>query len=201
MDTNYFINLIASAPMQNSSRYFEAGTYHVEIDAAKMFMNRKRQPRVAVDCTVIDSNNPNLSKMTSVSWVVSLDSDSGPSTVRTFIRDLMGCQDHEVTADVLGKVFIDSDNPANRDARSLVTSLQAIVNVYEKQTKSGGVFTRCDWKRFDPKESTAIDFSSIPLPSSSNANHTSAHQAVDTTDAWAGTSPNVSSQSGWGSTD
>ena len=41
MDSNYFANLIASAPMQTSSRYFTV--YLVEIDNCKIFSNRQRR--------------------------------------------------------------------------------------------------------------------------------------------------------------
>ena len=71
MDSNYFANLIASAPMQTSSRYFEAGIYLVEIDNCKIFSNRQRRPRATVECTVIDSNNAELHNYTNLLGCVS----------------------------------------------------------------------------------------------------------------------------------
>ena len=54
MDSNYFANLIASAPMQTSSRYFEAGIYLVEIDNCKILLKSSTPTSCkAVECTVI----------------------------------------------------------------------------------------------------------------------------------------------------
>lgn len=163
MDANYFANLIANAPIQNSSRYFEAGIYHVKIDACKVFTNRQRRPRAAVDCTVIQSNNVNFPTTSQVSWVVALDNDSGPSTVTTFIANLMGCAAHEITPEVSGKVFPFIEDSAQSAQPSIAVGLQAIVNVFEKPTKSGGTYTKCDWKGFDPSKDEPVDFSSIAV--------------------------------------
>jgi len=193
MDKDYFLNLIANAPIQNSSRYFEPGTYLVEIDHAKLFMNRKRQPRAAVDCTIIDSNNPNLTKMTSVSWVVSLDSDSGPSTIRTFICDLLSCNESEANGDLTNRVFV----AEGEDRKSLIVGIKAVVSAYEKATKSGGVFTRCNWKRFDADKMEMPNFSEIPLPASASSqvsDDAGSASNITPNDSWGG----GSAAGGWG---
>ena len=162
MDSNYFANLIASAPMQTSSRYFEAGIYLVEIDNCKIFSNRQRRPRAAVECTVIDSNNAEYPQTTQISWVVSLDSDSGPSELKAFIAGVTGCQPAEITNDVFLNFFINADDPNSGDKQSIAIGLQAIVNAYEKQTKSGGVFTKVSWKKFDAEKDTRPNFAAMP---------------------------------------
>lgn len=164
MDANYFANLIASAPVQSSSRYFEAGVYLVKIDGAKIFMNRQRRPRAAVDCTVIDSNNRDFPQTTQVSWVVALDSDSGPSTIKTFICDLTGCSPAEAaTMDVINKFFPNVEADPNAGA-SVSVGLHALVNAFEKPTKSGGVYTKVSWRAFDPSKDSAPDFASMASP-------------------------------------
>ena len=168
MDSNYFANLIAAAPMQTSSRYFEAGIYLVEVDNCKIFSNRQRRPRAAVECTVIESNNDDFPQTTQVSWIVSLDSDSGPSELKSFIASVTGCQPSEVTNEVFLNFFINADDPNSANNQSIAIGLQAIVNAYEKQTKSGGVFTKVSWKKFDAKKGTRPDFNSMPRAGANN---------------------------------
>ena len=161
MDANYFANLIASAPIQTTSRYFEAGVYAVKIDAAKIFLNRQRRPRAAVDCTVLHSNNASFPTTSQVSWIVSLDSDSGPSTLKGFIADITGCSEAEASSiDVINAFFPNTEaNPAA--APSKAVGLQAIVNAFEKPTKSGGIYTKCTWRHFNPETDEMPDFSKM----------------------------------------
>ena len=168
MDSNYFANLIAAAPMQTSSRYFGPGIHLVEIDNCKIFSNRQRRPRAAVECSVIDSNNEEFPQTTQISWIVSLDSDSGPSELKTFIAGVTGCQPSEVTNDVFLNFFMNADDPSSEGKQSIGIGLQAIVNAYEKQTKSGGIFTKVSWKKFDTQKDTRPDFASMPRAGSSN---------------------------------
>ncbi len=155
-NTSYFASLIANAPVQTSSRYFEAGTYLVEVDHCKFFLNRKRQMRAAVEVTVLESNNVTCPETTQLTWIVALDSDSGPSTLKTFMVNLMGCRATEITDEVVNKIFIDQESDST-DA-SIATGLQCIVNAHEKPTQSGGTFTRVLWKRFDSEKDTRPDF-------------------------------------------
>ena len=177
MDHNYFADLIANAAVQNSSRYFEAGVYHVKVDGAKIFMNRQRRPRAVVECSVINSNNANLPTTSQVSWVVSLDSDSGPGSLKTFICQISGCNETEVTSEVINKFF-----PAfemNPEAQpSVAIGLQATVNAFEKPTKSGGVYTKLDWRAFDPETDEAPDFANMPRVGASAAPSAEAFQGA-----------------------
>ena len=160
MDHNYFANLIANSAVQNSSRYFEAGVYHVKIDGAKIFMNRQRRPRAVVECSVINSNNSNLPTTSQVSWVVSLDSDSGPGSLKTFICQVAGCSEQEVSTDVINSFFPAFEMNPNAEP-SVAIGLEAIVNAFEKPTKSGGLYTKLDWKSFDSEKDEAPDFASM----------------------------------------
>jgi len=158
MDANYFANLIANAPIQSSSRYFEKGIYHVTIDGAKIFLNRQKRPRAAVECTVVSSNNPDFPETSQVSWIVSLDNDSGPGTIRSFICDVTGCEAAEAsTFEVINKFFpnVEADPKA---PRSVAAGLQALVHAFEKPTQSGGIYTKCQWRRFDPSKDEAPNF-------------------------------------------
>ena len=171
-DTNYLANMIANAEIQSSSRYFEKGLYLVEIDNCKFFMNRKRQPRAAVECSVIDSSNPNFPRTSSVSWIVSLDSDSGGNTLKTFLVDLTKANPNQVDATFVASVFISEGDTSV----SKLSGIQALVNAYEKPTKSGGVFTKCDWNYFDPKSMEVPDFASMRLENQ-NTNQNSTQNA------------------------
>lgn len=171
MDANYFANLIANAPVQSNSRYFEAGVYHVKIDGAKIFMNRQRRPRAAVECTVINSNNPSFPTTTQVSWVVSLDSDSGPSTIKTFICSLTNCTPSQASdMTVINKFFPNIELDPNASPSAAV-GVQAIVNAYEKTTQSGGVFTKCVWGPYDADSEATPDFSKMPMAQASTTVH------------------------------
>ena len=157
MTFNY-ADLIAGAEVQSSSRYFEQGTYLVQIDACKVFHNRQRRPRAAVECTVIKSNNSSLPATTSASWVVSLDSDSGPGNLKTFITDIFGCSKSDASDSAkVNAIFPMEDSTTP----SIAVGLQAIVNAYEKPTKAGGVFTRVLWTKFDPKTTELPEFTPL----------------------------------------
>ena len=161
MDHNYFADLIANAAVQNSSRYFEAGVYLVKVDGAKIFMNRQRRPRAVVECSVVNSNNSNLPSTSQVSWVVSLDSDSGPGSLKTFICQISGCDESQVTSEVINKFFPAFEMNPNAEP-SVAIGLHALVNAFEKPTKSGGVYTKLDWRAFDPSQDEAPDFANMP---------------------------------------
>ncbi len=164
MDHNYFADLIANASVQNSSRYFEAGVYLVKIDGAKIFQNRQRRPRAAVECTILDTNNPNLPATSSVSWIVSLDSDSGPGSLLTFICNIAGCSEAEAKDSKVVNSFFPNFEMDTEAKPSVAIGLQALVNVYDKPTKSGGVFTKVEWSGFDAEKDTAPDFASMKEP-------------------------------------
>ncbi|MHA2264793.1 MAG: hypothetical protein ACXAEN_20570 [Candidatus Thorarchaeota archaeon] len=153
-----YADLIANAAVQSSSRYFEAGSYLVQIDACKVFENRQRRLRAAVECTILDSNNPKLPTTSSVSWVVALDSDSGPGNIKTFIVDMFDCSAQEASnSEKVAAVFPHEST----STPSVACGFQAIVNAYEKETKSGGIFTRVMWKRHDPEKDPAPQFSPL----------------------------------------
>lgn len=195
MDANYFANLIANAPVQTSARYFEAGSYLVEIDNCKIFTNRQRRPRAAVDVTVIDSNNVNFPQTSQISWVVSLDSDSGPSTLKSFVCDILACQPHEITQEVMLRAFINTDDPNTSGQRSMLIGQKATVNAYEKPTKSGGIYTKCAWKRFDAESMTAPDFKAMTQVGSSVVSTSSSSDDAD----WGGSAntQNAGSKGNW----
>jgi hypothetical protein len=181
-DSNYFANIIANAEVQSSSRYFEKGLYLVEIDNCKFFQNRKRQPRAAVECSVIDSSNPNFPNTSSVSWIVSLDSDSGGNTLKTFLVDLTQANPNKITADFVNSIFVDE----NATEPSKLSGHRAIVNAYEKPTKSGGVFTKCDWTYF--KEGMeAPDFAAMRNEASQQSQ---SQQSQSDQDSWGQPSDN-----------
>jgi hypothetical protein len=161
-----FADIIANANLQNNSRYFESGVYLVEIDQCKTFLNRRHEPRIGIDCTVIDSNNPNFPKTTQMSWVVPLNTDSGPATVKTFIKDITGCSLEEAS----NSAYITQIFPQEGSANSILVGEQAIVTAHEKPTKKGGVYTKLVWKHFDAKKDVAPDIRDIPWTPSMESN-------------------------------
>ena len=183
-DSNYLANMIANAEVQSSSRYFEKGLYLVEIDNCKFFLNRKRQPRAAVECSVIDSSNPNFPRTSSVSWIVSLDSDSGSNTLKTFLVDLTQASPDKVDAGFVSSIFI-SEGDTNV---SKLSGHKAIVNAYEKPTKSGGIFTKCDWTYFNPENMEAPDFGAMR---SENANQNALPASQTTDSSWGATDSSI----------
>ena len=180
MSSSYFSKMIVEAAIQTNARYFEGGTYLVEIDHCKFFLNRKRQMRAAVECTVVDSNNSACPETTQLTWVVSLDNDSGPSTLKTFMVDLMGCRPNEITDEVVNSIFIEegSDNATP----SIASGLHAIVNAHEKPTQSGGKYTKLAWKRFDPKTNTRPNFKAMVDTSSATQSTSPTESNVEVSD-------------------
>lgn len=159
-NSSYFSKMIVEAAVQTNSRYFEAGTYLVEIDHCKFFLNRKRQMRAAVECTVVESNNITCPQTTQLTWVVALDNDSGPSTLKTFMVNLMGCKPNEITDEVVSSIFVEEGS--DTAGQSIATGLHAIVNAHEKPTQAGGTYTKLLWKRFDMDSETRPDFKAMP---------------------------------------
>ena len=155
---DFFVNGIANATVMNSSRYFEAGTYLLKIDSCTFFHNRKHQPRVAVSCTVEASNNVDFPETSQVSWVVPLDSDSGKEVIKTFICDVSGKNPSMIGPAQVTTVFI---LPGDASV-SEFSGRYAIVNVYEKRTEKGGIFTKCDWKGFNPETDKRPNFQNMP---------------------------------------
>ena len=118
-----------------------------------------RRPRATVDVTVISSTNPNFRKGNSISWVVALDSDSGPATIKTFIYELFGCTKAEAgDAGKISAIFPNENDNGEVSAASLAIGLEALVHCYEKNTKTGGVYTRTNWKRHDPAVDSAPNY-------------------------------------------
>ena len=188
---DFFANAIASAVAQTSSRYFEKGTYLVNIDNCTFFHNRKRQPRAVVSCSVIDSNNPDFPETSQVSWVVSLDSDSGPSTIKTFICDVTGAAAHTLTPKDINEAFI----APGVHGVSKLAGTKALVNVYEKTTEKNTIFTKCEWKAFEEGRDKRPDFRQMTqVVASEQAVAANAPAAADM-----GTSAPKSS--GWGAAD
>jgi len=159
IDADFFASMIADADIQQGSRYFEPGVYLVQIDNCKFFANRQARPRAAVDCTVVGSNNANFPKTTQVSWVVSLDTDSGPNTVKTFIAKLfkVSSNDEIKSADV-NKIFVKDGSTVS----STASGMYALVNVYNIKTKSDKDFTKCEWRHFDIETEEIPNFDAMP---------------------------------------
>jgi len=157
-ESDYYAGLISGADIQTGSRYFEAGTYLVQIDEVKIFKNRKRQPRACVECTILKSNNPVLGVSSSVSWIVSLDSDSGPSTIKTWIAKVFETPQREITHEAVQRIIPTEDSGATSPA----VGLHCLVNAYEKPTKAGGIFTKCEWKRMIDGRDVLPDFTPAP---------------------------------------
>jgi hypothetical protein len=184
---DFFANAIANSVAQTSSRYFEKGTYLVNIDNCTFFHNRKRQPRAVVSCSVIDSNNPDFPETSQVSWVVSLDSDSGPSTIKTFICDVTGEAAHTLTPKDINEAFI----APGVHGISKLAGRKALVNVYEKTTEKNTIFTKCEWKGFDATKDKLPNFRQMTqIGSSEQAQAQTAEAAIADT-----------KNSGWGNTD
>jgi hypothetical protein len=158
IDSNFFATMIAEAKIQQSSRYFEPGLYLVQIDNCKFFANRHGRPRAAVDCTVVASNNSLFPETSQVTWVVSLDTDSGPSTVKTFIASLFKQTDSKsITAADVNKIFV-KDGSMNVSSAS---GMHALVNVYTIKTVAGSDFSKHEWRHFNIESDAIPDFENM----------------------------------------
>lgn len=159
IDADFFASMIADAEIQQGSRYFEPGVYLVQIDNCKFFANRHGRPRAAVDCTVVGSNNVNFPKTSQVTWVVSLDTDSGPNTVKTFIASLFKVTNgSDIKSADVNNIFVKSDSGKISSA----SGMHAMVNVYNIKTLAQKDFTKCEWRHFDIEKDAAPDFANMP---------------------------------------
>lgn len=179
-DDDFFAALIADSQMQSSARYFEEGTYLVQIDNAKIFKNRNRQPRAGVECTVVQSNNARIGASSSVSWVVSLDNDSGPGTVKSWVSRVFETPESEITGEAVKRIFVMEGEEGHRV--SPASGFHCLVNAYEKETSKGGVFTKCEWKRVIDGRDTLPDFTIRSGAASSVAREEQIMSPLRTTD-------------------
>ena len=153
---------IAGSECQNNARYIEAGTYLLTIDNCMNKANRNGDPRFIVEATVLNSTNPDFPRTSAVSWVVKLNSDLGPRTVKTFLRDVIGCPEGSITPDVIRE----SMEPNEETGVSPLAGTQAIAFAREKPTKAGGTFTKVEWRRYnegDPLPDFAVARQSVPV--------------------------------------
>ena len=158
IDADFFATMIAEAEIQQGSRYFEPGLYLVQIDNCKFFANRHGRPRAAVDCTVVASNNSLFPETSQVTWVVSLDTDSGPNTVKTFIASLFKQTDSKsITAADVNKIFV-KDGSMNVSSAS---GMHALVNVYTIKTTAGNDFSKHEWRHFNIESDVIPDFENM----------------------------------------
>jgi len=158
IDADFFATMIAEAEIQQGSRYFEPGLYLVQIDNCKFFANRHGRPRAAVDCTVVASNNSLFPETSQATWVVSLDTDSGPNTVKTFIAKLFKQTDSKsITASDVNKIFV-KDGSMNVSSAS---GMHALLNVYTIKTTSGNDFSKHEWRHFNIDSDEIPDFENM----------------------------------------
>ena len=65
-----------------------------------------------------------------------------------------------MSTDVINSFFPAFEMNPNAEP-SVAIGLEAIVNAFEKPTKSGGLYTKLDWKSFDSEKDEAPDFASM----------------------------------------
>lgn len=138
---SYYYELIAATLSIHRARYFEEGTYAVHVDNAYFFTNRQRRPRAAVECTVMRSNNANLPLGSSASWVVALDSDAAPASIRGFVECILPTVD-TITASDVGRIFPEKTTGACSAAAG--TMVRVIAR--KRPTRSGGEYTKVEWQ-------------------------------------------------------
>lgn len=151
---DFIASLVANANTMTASRYFEPGTYLVSIENCKIRSNRQGRPRAIVECTLIDSNNATFDAGSNLAWVVSLDTDSGPSDLKTWLVAMSGLSEREMTDSEIAKQL----RPDPTTGVSRFSGRQAIVQAFSKTTKAGGSFTVVSFKPFDPNTDKVPNF-------------------------------------------
>ncbi len=154
---DFIASLVANANTMTASRYFEQGTYLVSIENCKIRSNRQGRPRAIVECTLIDSNNAAFDAGSNLAWVVSLDTDSGPSDLKTWLVAMSGLSERDMTDSEIAKQL--RPDPATGVSR--FSGRQAIVQAFTKTTKTGGSFTVVSFKPFDPNTDKAPNFKAM----------------------------------------
>lgn len=151
---DFIASLVANANTMTASRYFEPGTYLVTVENCKIRANRQGRPRAIVECTLIDSNNTAFDPGSNLAWVVSLDTDGGPSDLKTWLVSMSGIAERDMTDTEIAKQL----RPDPTTGVSRFSGKQAIVQAFTKTTQKGGSFTIVSFKLFDPNTDKAPNF-------------------------------------------
>tara|TARA_R110000787_G_scaffold59215_4_gene134275 strand:+ start:1909 stop:2334 length:426 start_codon:yes stop_codon:yes gene_type:complete len=123
----------------NKSAYLTAGDYVASIVAVRLVNSKKsNDDYFVVELTVTDSRGENAQPVgTEAAWVCKMGGNHPESALRDingFLRAATGAEDRDIDAKFVEDVIAD-------DGLKLV-GMVVLINVHEKPTKNGGVFSK-----------------------------------------------------------
>lgn len=133
-----FIDSVADATARRQSEYFSAGQYLVRIDDFKEGENRKGREFVVLECTVLDSDDPEEHpKGCQRSWLLMQDMETTSKNVRAMLCAVLGIGDEGLTKDMIVKAL----TPDRDTGKSALAGLKTVVHAKVVQTRRGTDFT------------------------------------------------------------
>ena len=138
---------IKDAKVSLGGVYFLPGNYLVRVDSVKTGSTRKNDNFFVVETTILESDNPERKKGSSVSWMTLESFDSYLGHIKHFVSVAQQCEEDEV--DEAGVEMVVSDENPCRD-------IVLVVKANNVPTRAGGVFTKVQfaWP-------TAADFARV----------------------------------------
>ncbi len=127
---------IGKAQVFEGGVYFQPGLFLVRVDVVKESKTRKGREFFVVECTILDSNHPELVAGKTVAQLIMLDQDAALSNIKQFAMVAGECSAEEVDGKSI-QMMISQENPL----QGTVLGVEA-TNVLTREKKD---FTRIKW--------------------------------------------------------
>lgn len=133
-----FIDDIINTSARRQSEYFGVGQYFARIDDFKEGENRSGRAFVVLECTVLDSDNPDEHpKGCARSWLLMQDKETTARNVRAMLCGVLGISDDGLTTEMIKK----SLTPDKKTGKSALSGLKVIIHGKNIVTRRGTDFT------------------------------------------------------------
>jgi hypothetical protein len=131
----------ANADENQGGVYVLPGVYPIlQIDTLKMIRSRKGDDLFIAELEIIESQVKERPRGSRMTWIANFRHEPTPAAVKTFFVRLMGVPGEEIDADGM-RMSVGEKQPC----KGRLVRMEAV----EKDTKSGGKFTTCNWRTLD----------------------------------------------------
>lgn len=147
---------VGDAKYNEGGVYFQPGRYLVRVDVVKTGESRKKVEFFVVECTILYSENPELKKGGSVSWMVMSDWDTYLGNIKHFVSVAQEVEMDEVDEEGV-EMCVSDENPL---AGTFLVAVAANV-----KTKKDADFTKVKWMQPEAEDFAAagLDKTGKPL--------------------------------------
>ncbi len=142
-------NDVAEAKATVNSTYIRPGHYVVRIDDWKQGQNRNNRPFLALETTIVESDNhDDHPPGSSATWMGMLDQDATKGNIKVAVMEFLNIPEDEVTGDIIERCV----TPDGESGVSPLAGVLAEVTAVNIKTREGNDFTRVMFKHWDPEK-------------------------------------------------